>query len=331
MSNIDKKYKQLLSEIYNKGFEYEDPNRKGVKRKQILSYRFEHDFKDGFPIIGLKQSYPKMAFNEMKAFMLGKTNLKALEDLGVTFWRKDAYNYYIRLCKEEGLERNLSPELFESYIKNARNLGDLAEDSFKNSDTYSNHPLVPMKYILGDLGRIYSHQMRNWNGSIDQLNSVLERLKNNIHSTKNVVTMWNPSDMDDCALSPCHRDFEFLTDGENLTVQWTQSSVDTFLGLPMNIMYYSFVCYVFAHYLGLKPKGVIGNLSNVHLYDNSFSSVEEVLSRDVVDNKVEVSVNLPSEWGSLDDYLNQLEYGKSIKILNYKHLGRLDVPMLPYN
>ena len=96
MSRIDKTYQELLHKIYYKGFEYEDPNRKGVTRKQIPYYNFEHDFEDGFPIIGLKQTYPKMAFNEMKAFMMGKTNLKDLEDLGVTFWRDDAYNY----CKK---------------------------------------------------------------------------------------------------------------------------------------------------------------------------------------------------------------------------------------
>ena len=75
MNKINELYYNLVNKIYKDGFEYEDPNRNGVKRKQIASHRLEYDFKDGFPIIGLKQTYPKMAFNEMKAFFLGKTNL----------------------------------------------------------------------------------------------------------------------------------------------------------------------------------------------------------------------------------------------------------------
>lgn len=340
---INKKYKDLISKIYNEGFGYEDPNRKGVIRKQIPHYRFEHKFKDGFPLIGLKQTYPKMAFNEMRAFMMGKTNLKDLEDLGVTFWRKDAYNYY---QKRFG---------YRDY-----------EDWFEMVNIFPGHS-------YGDLGKIYSHQIRNWNGSIDQLNNVLNRLKKNPHTTKNVVTMWNPSDMEDCALSPCHRSFEFIVEtlyeGERqdwfeknsnesdfkyfynnvketkkneyfnklnvpkykLTVQWEQSSVDSFLGLPMNILYYSDVCYTFAHYLNMVPDGIVGNLSNVHLYDNSFDAVEEMLNRDETTlTKVEIETNFPKEWLDLDDYLRQLDFNSNIKLLNYNHLGRLDVEMLAY-
>ena len=319
MSKIDQQYQELLHKIYYKGFEYEDPNRKGVTRKQIPYYNFEHDFEDGFPIIGLKQTYPKMAFNEMKAFMMGKTNLKDLEDLGVTFWREDAYNFF----KREAVGYGVDMEAFLSGV---------------NKGYQYDSP----SFEWGDLGKIYSYQIRNWDkkgfsDGIDQLNGVLERLKKEPNSTKNIVTMWNPSDLDDCALTPCHRDFEFivenLKDGsKGLRVKFTMSSVDSFLGLPINVMYYSFVCYVFAHYLGMKPLGIIGNLSNVHLYDNSFSAVEKILEYNYHDlEPVTIETDFPKEWYNLDDYLRQLDYKQNIKINNYKHLGRFDVPMLSYN
>lgn len=322
MSKIDKVYKELLHKIYYRGFEYEDPNRKGVIRKQIPYFNFEHDFEDGFPIIGLKQTYPKMAFNEMKAFMMGKTNLKDLEELGVTFWRDDAYSYYKKLCERENWIPYLS---FEKWITEVTYEPEWMESQIRNRN------------CGGQLGKIYSYQIRNWNGVIDQLNEVLERLKKEPNSTKNIVTMWNPSDLNDCALSPCHRDFEFivenLKDGSRgLRVKWTQSSCDSFLGIPINIMYYSFVCYVFAHYLGMKPLGIIGNLSNVHLYDNSFSAVEKILEFNYHDlEPVKIETNFPKEWENLDDYLRQLDYKQTIKINSYKHLGRFDVPMLAYN
>lgn len=368
MSKIDKTYQDLLHKIYNTGFEYEDPNRKGTIRKQIPYYTLEHKFEDGFPIIGLKQTYPKMAFNEMKAFMMGVTNLKELEDLGVTFWRKDAYNYYLNVCEEQGIDRIISFELFISYIQKAKDLGELLDDSFKNSNV--EYPIIPKNYILGDLGKIYSHQIRKWNREIDQLNEVLERIKREPNSTKNIVTMWNPSDMNSCALSPCHTRFSFIVetlstkqrdkiyteqgnsisiDGVNidkayndwfdkmeipkygLTIQWNQDSVDTFLGLPINIQYYSFVCYIFAHYLGMKPLGILGNLTNCHLYDNSWDSVKEILNfnPDELEN-IKIKTNFSKDWSSLDNYLQQLDFNQ-LSIKNYKHLGRFNVEMLPYN
>lgn len=339
MSKIDQQYQELLHKIYYKGFEYEDPNRKGVIRKQIPYYNFEHDFEDGFPIIGLKQTYPKMAFNEMKAFMMGKTNLKDLEDLGVTFWRDDAYNHFLKYFNSKKTKEEFLEMVSSGYYSGAKD-----------------NPY----YVFGDLGKIYPHQIRNWNGSIDQLNEVLERLKKEPNSTKNIVTMWNPSDLDDCALSPCHTRFSFVVEKLNVTyvghiidfgkecfseknkvwespkyglkIQWNQDSVDSFLGLPINVMYYSFVCYAFAHYLGMKPLGIIGNLSNVHLYDNSFSAVEKILESNYHDlEPVTIETDLPKEWKNLDDYLSQLDYKQNIKINNYKHLGRFDVPMLAYN
>jgi thymidylate synthase len=311
--NINKKYQDLLHKIYSEGFEYEDPNRKGVKRKQISSYTLEHDFKDGFPLLGLKQTYPKMAFNEMKVFMQGKTNLKDLEDLGVTFWRKDAYNYYLRFANIA----STAPLSEEEFLEL------LMQEVFYGC------------YTFGELGRIYSHQIRNWNGKIDQLNTVLERLEKEPNSTKNIITMWNPSDMDSCALSPCHTRFSFVVENlsegvHGLRIQWSQDSVDCGLGLPINILYYSFTCYVFAHYLGMKPLGVIGNLTNLHLYDNSFEVVEKLLELDISElEPLKIETDFPKEWKDLDDYLNKLDF-KNIKILNYKHLGRFDIEMLAY-
>lgn len=341
--NINRQYKQLVEKVYNEGFMYEDPNRKGVMRKQISDYTFEHNFDDGYPAIGLKQSYPKMAFNEMLAFMRGYTNLKDLEDLGVTFWRDDAYNYFQRRYGEG----------YRSF-----------EDWFSIIENFHGHS-------YGDLGRIYSHQIRNWNGVYDQLNQVLERLKAEPMSTKNIVTMWNPTDLKDCALSPCHTLFSFVTvpllthereellpsehyehfyynikgsekdvyfDSLNipkygLKVIWDQFSCDLGLGIPVNIMYYADVCLTFAHYLNMKPVGIKGNLANIHLYDNSFDVVEEMLGRDIteIEYPVEVELNMPKEWLYLDDYLRQLKYGESIKLKNYKHLGRLDIKMLAYS
>lgn len=314
--NINVFYKTLLKKIYEEGFVYEDLNRKGVKRKQISFVHFEHNFEDGFPLIGLKQCYPKMAFNEMKCFFNGYTNLKNLEENGVTFWRKDAFNYYKKLFPksditiEEFLERTMSQKW-----------------DWDESMAY---------YEYGDLGNIYSYQIRNFNNDVDQLSVILERLKKHPNATKNLITMWNPCDTNFCALSPCHTAFSFivenLKDGtKGLRVHWSQGSVDTVLGLPSNILYYSFVCQVVAHYLNMKPLGIIGSLENVHLYDNSFDAVETLLERNVDTlQPVTIETNFPSREKSVDKFFEDLDYSQ-VHISNYKHLGRVDVEMLAYN
>jgi thymidylate synthase len=311
MSKIDLKYKELISKIYNEGFEYIDPNRSGVKRKQIPYYTFEWNFEDGFPAIGLKKAFPKSAFNEFKAFMLGENKLKQLEDRGVRFWRKDAHNFHKRRFPNSTITINRFMELVGTLDYNGNE--------------------------FGDMGKIYPYQIRKWNGKYDQLQMVLNRLKQNPHTTKNIVTMWNPTDISDSALSPCHTRFSFVVtklnnDSLGLYIQWNQDSVDVFLGLPMNIMYYSYACYVFAEYLGMKPLGVIGNLTNLHLYDNSFLAVEQLLKRDAKLNEdVNINVNVTEYNNDVSKFIEAIEYGKNIILSNYRDLGEIKVEMLPYS
>lgn len=308
MSAIDIKYKELLTKIDKEGFEYNDPNRYGVKRKQIPFYTLVHEFKDGFPIIGLKKSFPKAALGEFKAFMLGKTKLKELKELGVNFWDKDGLNFHKRKFPNSTITRDRFDEL----------IGTL--------DYLGNE--------FGELGKIYPYQIRKWNGKLDQLKVTLNRLKHEPHTTKNIITMWNPSDWKDAALSSCHTRFSFVVekgeDKNKLWIQWTQDSVDTFLGLPMNILYYSFACYVFAEFLGMEAKGIKGDLYNVHIYDNTYSKVKELIKKDANETKnASLFINL-QEHVDIDKFIDSIKYNSNISINDYNHLGRLDAEMLAY-
>lgn len=310
--SINHTYHNLLSKIMREGFEYEDPNRKGVMRKQITHYTIEHDFeKQGYPIIGLKQSYPKAALNEMLAFMLGENHIKDLWNRGIKFWDKDGFNYFKKQFPD--VADKYSKEKWEAIIS------------------------VFARHGYGNLGKIYPYQIRNWNGNVDQLNKVLQRLKKEPMSTKNIVTMWNPSDEEEMALTPCHTRFSFvvekLKNEYGLRIQWNQDSVDFFLGLPMNIMYYADACYVFAKYLNMRPLGIIGNLTNVHIYDNAYEASKSLLEKDPN------SIPIPRMYfnyedkvpENIDEYLKSIDYKKHFTLENYSHLGKYDVPMLPYN
>lgn len=175
---IDYNYHKLLKEILNNGYEYEDPNRKSVIRKQINSYNIKHEFKHGFPLLTTKFVSFKSVVGEFLTFIKGDNTLGGLEKNGVKFWRKDA----LRWLKQD-------PKYSEAYKKII--------------DTRGAEELVRLHGEDIDLGKIYPYQMRNWDGKIDQLQELVNTLINNPMATKKTVTMWNPSDKNQTALTAC--------------------------------------------------------------------------------------------------------------------------------
>lgn len=142
----------------------------------------------------------------------------------------------------------------------------------------------------GSLGPVYGHQWRNFNGNenvsgIDQIKNVLHSLKNNPYSRRHVVSAWNPSQVDEMALPPCHTLFQFHvtpnSEGEPtwLSCQLYQRSRDTFLGSPFNIASYSMLTVLFADWLGYKPLHFVHSTGDAHIYLNHVEQVKEQLSR----------------------------------------------------
>lgn len=311
---IDYNYHKLLEEILNNGYEYEDPNRKSVIRKQINSYNIKHEFKHGFPLLTTKFVSFKSVVGEFLTFIKGDNTLGGLEKNGVKFWRKDA----LRWLKQD-------PKYSEAYKKNI--------------DTRGAEELVRLHGEDIDLGKIYPYQMRNWDGKIDQLQELVNTLLNNPMATKKTVTMWNPSDKHEMALSPCHHIFEALVEpletGYGLTIKFSMGSVDVFLGSPFNIAYYSLMCYFLAEMTGMKPLGIEAVLSNVHIYDNHMEAVKEQLNNDV--NKYilptfkfsDTSKHLFRRIKNLGvlDYITT----KDFIIENYESYPRIKAEMLTYN
>ena len=134
----------------------------------------------------------------------------------------------------------------------------------------------------GSLGRIYGVQWRKWqteNGTIDQLSSVIEHLQTNPHSRKHVVTAWNPGELDEMALEPCHMFFQFFVADDKLSLQMYQRSCDMFLGVPFNIASYSLLLHMVAQVTGLKPGEFVHTLGDAHIYHEHFEAVETQLKR----------------------------------------------------
>ena len=133
----------------------------------------------------------------------------------------------------------------------------------------------------GDLGPVYGHQWRNFNSQgIDQIKDVIERIKKNPQDRRLIVTAWNPAQIEQMALPPCHCFFQFdVTPDGRLNCQLYQRSCDMFLGVPFNIASYSLLTMMVAQVCGLKPGEFVHTLGNAHIYSNHFDQVRLQLSR----------------------------------------------------
>lgn len=288
MSKIDVEYHNLLNKILQEGYTYEDPNRKGISRIEIPSYTFRHEFKDGFPAISTKKLHYKNVVTELLWFLRGDTNIKYLVDNGCNIWNKDAYNYYLKLCKLEDSKPWLDKESFISHID-------------------PNHPYF-IDYHTGDLGKVYGHYWRDYDG-FDQIKDVIDKMINTPMSSEVILTARNPNDKDNQALPCCHYGFQIVMRpltlkerGDLNTVNrlrseqalndlnipkygfelhWNQRSCDLFLGIPYNIASYATLALILEKITGHKALAIQGDLKKVHLYDNSLDAVKEQLSRDV--------------------------------------------------
>ena len=134
----------------------------------------------------------------------------------------------------------------------------------------------------GDLGNVYGHQWRSWegrDGTIDQISKVIDQIKENPYSRRLIVNAWNVGDLDKMALPPCHLLFQFYVAEGKLSCQLYQRSCDTFLGVPFNIASYSLLTHMIAQVVGLEVGEFVWTGGDVHIYQNHFDQVKEQLSR----------------------------------------------------
>ena len=136
----------------------------------------------------------------------------------------------------------------------------------------------------GELGPVYGVQWRSWpapdGGQIDQIAKVVESIRTNPDSRRHIVTAWNPAEVDNMALPPCHAMFQFYVADGRLSCQLYQRSADTFLGVPFNIASYALLTLMVAQQTGLEPGEFIWSGGDVHIYDNHVDQVREQLSRE---------------------------------------------------
>jgi len=136
----------------------------------------------------------------------------------------------------------------------------------------------------GDLGPVYGEQWRRWNygtcGGIDQIGLVISDIKTNPYSRRHIVSAWNPAEVDEAALPPCHLLFQFYVNEGKLSCQMYQRSADVFLGVPFNIASYALLTHMIAQVTGLEVGDFVHTFGDVHIYKNHIEQVKLQLSRE---------------------------------------------------
>lgn len=185
----------------------------------------------------------------------------------------------------------------------------------------------------GDLGPVYGHQWRNNNG-VDQLQYVIDELKNNPTNRRLIVNSWRPDLLPDTtksfaenvkngkqALPPCHYSFQFNSDGEFVDLMWNQRSVDSFLGLPFNISSYGLLLEMIGQVTGLIPRYLVGSFGNFHIYNNHQDQISELLSRDC-ELYIPPSIKLNKNVTSIDDFVLS-----DIELIDYNSYSTIKAPI----
>ena len=259
-----KQYLDLIKHIRDHGVKKED--RTGTGTQSIFGHQMRFDLSQGFPLVTTKKVHLKSILHELLWFIRGDTNIRYLVENGVGIWNDWPYQSWLRETDQEADFPMYSPEWKAKMKEFIQRIKD--DDEFAHQ--------------YGDLGPVYGHQWRNFEG-VDQLAQVVEDIKSNPDSRRLIVSAWNPKDipvMVKSGLPPCHSLFQFYVTEGRLSCQLYQRSADVFLGVPFNIASYAILTLMIAQVTGLEPGDFVHTFGDAHLYSNHMDQVEELLSRE---------------------------------------------------
>lgn len=251
-----KQYLDLCRKILTDG-SYKD-DRTGTGTYSLFGYQMRFNLSEGFPLLTTKKVFLRGIIHELLWFIAGDTNIKYLVDNNVHIWDDWAYKAY----KES---KDYKGETMKEFADKIKSLDK--DDEFVK--TY------------GELGPVYGRQWRNFNNQgIDQLSNLIEQIKTNPNSRRLIITAWNPAEVDEMALPPCHSFMQFYVKDGKLSCQLYQRSADTFLGVPFNIASYALFTMMIAQVCGLEVGDFVHTFGDVHIYSNHLDQINLQLSRE---------------------------------------------------
>lgn len=248
-----KQYHALLNEILEKGTDRLDRTSTGTR--SIFGYQMRFDLADGFPLLTTKKVHFKSVVHELLWFITGSTNIRPLVLNNVRIWNEWPYE---RFVKSDAYNN----ESLDEYV-----------ERIKNDQTFADKH--------GNLGPVYGKQWRDFNG-VDQLKQLIEGIRHNPFSRRHIISAWNPAELENMALPPCHMMMQFYvsSDRKRLSCQLYQRSADVFLGVPFNIASYALFTHLVAQVCDLEAGEFVHTFGDVHIYNDHMDQVALQLSRE---------------------------------------------------
>jgi thymidylate synthase len=245
MNEDEQKYLNLLKHILENGSIRKD--RTGVGTIGIFGTQLRFSLENNIvPMLTTKKMFSRGIIEELLFFIRGEINTKKLEEKGINIWKGNTTREFL----------------------DGRGLKDLPD---------------------GSMGKSYSFQYRNFGGEIiddkyidgvDQISEALNLIKTDPNSRRILVSAWNPKQLKEMALPPCHYSYQMYVDNGKLSLQWNQRSVDTFLGLGFNILSYAILARLFAAAANLEVGELIFVGGDTHIYLNHINQVKQQMARD---------------------------------------------------
>ena len=293
-----KQYHKLLEDILDYGEDVND--RTGVGTRSIFGYQMRFNLSAGFPAVTTKKLAWKAVVGELLWFLEGSTDERRLAEL--TF----------------GKHRADLVERTTIWTANA--------DAQGKALGYVNNQFTK------ELGPVYGAQWRKFNGIAngdygeDQIAGILNQLRHYPDSRRIILSAWNPNQLHEMALPPCHAFAQFRVLNGRLSCQMYQRSADVFLGVPFNIASYALLTHILAREVGLEVGDYIHTIGDAHIYRNHFDQVKEQLAREEYDlPKLTIGTDF-----NLDDRLKngfRLEDSNLFKLDGYQSHGTIKAEM----
>jgi thymidylate synthase len=246
-----KQYLEFLNHILNNGQRKDDRTNTGII--STFGYQMRFNLEEGFPLLTTKRVHFKSVVHELLWFIKGDTNIKYLVDNDVRIWNEWPYRNFTESSDYNG-------ETQEQFVEKIKTDLNFAKKH-------------------GNLGPVYGKQWRDFNG-FDQLTNIIEEIKNNPSSRRLIVNSWNPPQIKDMALPPCHMMFQFYVFDNKLSLQMYQRSADAFLGVPFNIASYALLLALVAKVTGLVAHEFVHTVGDAHIYMNHLEQVNTQLKRE---------------------------------------------------
>jgi thymidylate synthase len=249
--------------------------------KKAFGYQMRFNLEDGFPAVTTKKLAWKAVVAELLWFLEGSNDERRLAEI-----------------QYQDTKENLEDKK-TIWTQNAN------ADYWKNKSKFK-----------GDVGRIYGVQWRNFNG-VDQIVNLIEGLKQNPHSRRHILTAWNPAELDEMSLPPCHAFSQFYISNNKLSCQLYQRSCDMFLGVPFNIASYSLLIHILAKECGYQVGEFVLSLGDFHIYEEHFDQVKIQLTREP-----KTHPNLQFEQKKINEYKTS-----DFELINYEYHPKIVAPM----